>query len=760
NVSYDETTKKAILAFTVTKQEDYNKDWYISTGESKADVVLYNVDTPPEVATVSGTVLNNDLNLNWSGSDLNELDQLSFYLTPSNDPDKTQDAVLLKALTEPSEITAGNATVALPANLPSGDYYIRTVYSKTDEINGTRYSDTTIKHVNTYTPASCTVSMAPSGNLEYTVTVPETNDAKTTGYQATVYHEDGSPTEIVGLTHEKTANADTVFQIGGSYESKDENGNPVMHGLTAGTVYKVGVKPYQTVDSDSSGAPDSVVYGAEQFTQAIALPPCTTPTVEFKADKIPEQISHQVMRDTDNDPITDAVSVTTQRDTYTSQDITFTATLSEAATGTWKLDDASELTGLSEDAKDIAYNPMGTFTNTETVSIPLKNIPDGRHTLTLVGKDSQGDTFQAATYFDVDTAPPRLMLTEPVNGGMFTKDGKVTIAGVTDADTRFTITSDGTIIGSALQTVTQLGGAAITPEGVFSFTVAIPDYNSAASRQLVIKAADAAGNSITKQVQVTHGGLADLNAVQVLVDKQILDNGNVPLLPVGETKKQLSLAGVRTDGTKFALAPEQVSWTCQAVQGNVQVSSDGVLTADPHAQAMVTGRFEVATGAYRTASLTVGASTGNATLAISSTLGGKVTGGGEYKPGDTVTLNAVPDSGYVFSHWTVVGATAGNLNATPLTFTMPDGNVTVTATFALPGSGGSGGGMVGDSSRIVKAGTIGVLDIPFGSDPNTIVPYYVDQNGNRVLVPISAVFDGKLFFLAPVDAQYAYTVNP
>ena len=60
------------------------------------------------------------------------------------------------------------------------------------------------------------------------------------------------------------------------------------------------------------------------------------------------------------------------------------------------------------------------------------------------------------------------------------------------------------------------------------------------------------------------------------------------------------------------------------------------------------GRFNVTSVAPMTASATFGApesASGNVVV-VGSTVGGTVTGGGEYAPGDTVVLTAQAESGY------------------------------------------------------------------------------------------------------------------
>ncbi len=81
-------------------------------------------------------------------------------------------------------------------------------------------------------------------------------------------------------------------------------------------------------------------------------------------------------------------------------------------------------------------------------------------------------------------------------------------------------------------------------------------------------------------------------------------------------------------------------------------------------------------------------------------------GSGSYTPGTVVTISAfAAGDGRVFDRWTTASTGVGFLDATSptTTFTMPAGNVTVTATYktalsASTGTGSSGGGTSGSSS--------------------------------------------------------------
>ena len=71
----------------------------------------------------------------------------------------------------------------------------------------------------------------------------------------------------------------------------------------------------------------------------------------------------------------------------------------------------------------------------------------------------------------------------------------------------------------------------------------------------------------------------------------------------------------------------------------------------------------------------------NFVLNLSASAGGSISGGGTFESGTSVTLNATPDAGYSFDHW------SGDANGTdnPLTITI-DSNLTIIANFRLSDS--------------------------------------------------------------------------
>ena len=728
NLSYDETTKKATYAFTATKAEQYGKPWYMSTPEG-SDVILYNVSEVPKVETVSGTVDNSagTLTVKWNGSELSELDQISFYLCSSNDPENTDPGYRIGAVD--SDLGSQSATLAIPADVPTGDYFVRAVYSKSDEVNGVAFNQNKVNWTNSNTPGAASFTAKAAGNLQYELTID--SDANTDGYLVTIYNADGTATDFQQVSYDAATGGSTVINVGGRYTAMDADGNTQEFGLTGGKTYTIGVTPYKRVATSNNGvAGKTAVYGAEKKSDPITLPEMVTPTVTFSADKAAQSRTETQQDKAEN-------TYTAKKSVYTSDNLTITAKVSEAVTGTWRLDSAKSSTP---------------FNGTASISIPLTELTEGEHTVTLQGAAADGDSFAATYTFTVDTLPPQLLLSSPVNGSFFGKNGTLTVTGATDADARFTVVSNGTPI----YTGKILESSEFNPaDGTFSFSVALPDPNSASQHDLTITVADDVGNATAPQsVTVSHGGLADLASLEVMVNGQTYSSGNLPVPAAGLKNVPLTLVGVTSNGTKFSLTGYNVNWELTTVEGTASLS-DGTLTAAVGSQGILTGKLAVANGAYRTASLCFGA-LANHIVAVSSTIGGSVTGGGEYNGGETVTLTAVPDSGYRFAGWTVTGASVADLTAATITFTMPRvGNVTALAQFT-PIAGSS----VSSESVSAKAGEIVRVKLPAGKGETEYLPCYTDNSGKLAIVPISAVIDGYVTFLAPKSGTYHFTSNP
>ena len=299
----------------------------------------------------------------------------------------------------------------------------------------------------------------------------------------------------------------------------------------------------------------------------------------------------------------------------------------------------------------------------------------------MVGSAADGDSFAYSYHFTVDTTAPRLILSSPLSGSPFNADGTVTVSGVTDADAAIYLSIDGGL-------PTEL---AVTPDasGVFTQNVDIPYANNAATHSLAIYAVDPNGNRTeTREISVSHPGLGDLSDIEIMVDGAVPTDGIVQTLADAEDLA-LTLVGVTSSGTRFAMDPTLVVWRSQAAEGSITVDDEGKLSYSAFTKGFVEAMLEVSTGAYITASVVLSTETPSSMVAVSMTLGGRVTGGGSYDQGDSVILMATAEEGYRFDHWEVTGVDGlDGETAETIRFTMPDEAVTVVAHFVpliLPG---------------------------------------------------------------------------
>ncbi len=124
--------------------------------------------------------------------------------------------------------------------------------------------------------------------------------------------------------------------------------------------------------------------------------------------------------------------------------------------------------------------------------------------------------------------------------------------------------------------------------------------------------------------------------------------------------------------------------------------------------------------------------------------GGTVTGGGEYVPGNSVTVSAEAKSGYRFINWTdSIGKPVSSAN--PYTFTMPDADVELTGNFEKRGSSGSSSSHVIVPQEQVPLGkaeieivlTIGSdLALVNGKEVTLDAAPYIKPQADRTMLPV------------------------
>jgi len=749
NVSFDGT--KGTLSITMTDDDCYMKDWNIET-PNVSDVILYNVEAVPEITGVRGSANDPTIDISWEGTELGELDNVKFYLV--TDKDNAEDGGYpIDVLDTSADIVKGNASFPIPADIPEGYYYIRAVYAKDDVVNGTVNSDNAvfIRNDNMPDPVSG-FQVREAGDLKVDITIDNpTADAYVVNfYQYDNESQSWIPSDVSGYIVEKSSLVNNSFTVGGSYNYSELTQNasafnvqsaPVKKGLSAGTAYRVGITAINYIDGDSDGEVDTSVSSQESFysnngtvadinsAASVILSEPNPPVVTITANKTHVKVPRTIGGETDS------------IDTYASSEITFTVTADKNMTGTWTLDG------------DEGYS--GPVTGT-LVSLPFTNLTEGDHTLTVKGTGPNGDGIRYDYAFTVDTLAPTLILSSPTNGSFFEENGELTVTGITDADTRFTVLCDG-LTACTNKTVRELGGS-IGNDGVFSFKVLLPNAHNASSHEIIITASDAVGNSTQTTAEVVHGGLSNIQSLEIYADGVKWSNKNIVTNSVATRSYQLSLAATTKSGVSFFLTDVKlVSWTCNTVEGTAAIDDDGTLTVGPDSIGFVTGALRVADTGSVTASITFGAERYSPSYSVvtSATIGGTVTGGGTYNPGDTVTLTAIPNYGYYFTGWTFEGVSVNNTSASTVTFTMPDNNVVATATFApistSTSSGSSGSGA--SNSVHANAGSRMSMKVPVKSGTSYFVAYYL-VDGKKVYVPMSISKDGELKFMAPVSGQY------
>lgn len=136
----------------------------------------------------------------------------------------------------------------------------------------------------------------------------------------------------------------------------------------------------------------------------------------------------------------------------------------------------------------------------------------------------------------------------------------------------------------------------------------------------------------------------------------------------GTASASTSSAGYGDTVTLTATANTGYSFNKWTTTGGTLASATSASTTltMPDANVTVTASF---TKISRT--ITVNAGTGGTASANKATAG----------YGDSVTLTATPSSGYAFSKWTTTGGTLADATSATTTLTMPNANVTVTASF-------------------------------------------------------------------------------
>lgn len=786
NLVVDDDTDSTTVSFTIT---DYVAgDWDIVTSMG-ADLVLYTIAALPEVTSLTAVKngVTGNLDITWEGSGLDET-KLSFYVTPDVGDEAAGDAgdigVLIGSIggtdsdgtsKAPPEALGQTASFAFPANLPTGEYYVRMIASKENEINQSIIATSgdsafSFSHVNENQPdAPGGITLQNRGNnmLELKVDIPPA--ASFDGYSVSVYENTAEgfvPTDFMDIIFEKDEEGNIPeMLVGGRYSAYSEEGGIATErtfGLEGGRQYVARVAAYKTIDGGTpeDDSDDVWVTGTEAESNMVVLRAATPPVITFTAEPGSfKTISRTVAAD-------DETVVTYPVETFTTNNVSFTLESDVPVTGYWSIDGT-----LSQDLLDPESTGLNEVSNVRTVNIS-RTLCDGDHTISFAGVDAKGDSFIFTKIISVDTMAPRLMLTSPTNGSFFSEDGTLMIEGVGDQDALYTITVDGEV-DTKRKTLTEMG-VSMDPYGVFSYAIIVDP--SVSSHTIRITAEDQAGNSVTASATVNNIGLARLRDIEVLKDGEVYSNRNIFVSGTGDTSADLKLLATTDSGNSFIINDNNfVMWNTVVRKGNASIQRDGRLTVSAGSVGFAEGSLLVSEGAGMTGAVTFGSEQFSGEqyyLVLSASNGGTVTGEeGAYLSGAVIPLTAIPERGYRFSGWiSSNGGSFSNASAAVTTFTMPDNDTVVTARFTLitDEQQDDEDSVHHDDDKPVplgkeyfaQQGELASIHLPtsFTGSANTLVPYYI-SDGREIIIPVSSVVDGKLVFTAPATAVYYVKQN-
>ncbi len=656
SASYDEANKKAIM--TVTFQPDEAGPYAITTPKA-ADLTLYRVGALPKLTDV--TVAGDNSKVTVSGTGLDQYSTIYVTAVDAANPDNTR---LLNRVEGTFVGSSVDVLLNIPADLPSGSYTIRAAaYDADRTVTGLAETETPWTYANPNQPNAPTVTgTKPAGDCKVSFTT--TGDASIAGYRVNFYDADGSI--VPGVSGVELARSDNdAYTAGGRYTNyfeKFQAENPAADGSVSETM---GLQPNMTYTMGVSAYTETAdgvrIYSEEAKTQ-VTVPEPTPPKITWSATE-------------------KAVTVTQTRgdetfptDAYTINAFTATLTADQAVTGAWTLDGGAETT----------------VSSSKNVDIPLQNLSEGSHTLQFWGTNAGGDAFRFTKTFLVDTVPPLLQLSGPVDGSFFGSTA-VTLSGMAEGTTLTLAVDDG-----ATQEIDVVGG-------IFSVPLTL-DADSA-RHVLTLTATDEAGNQTVRTRTLVNDRLGQMTGLALY-----RDGVDITGKTVAHGGTTLELRAVLEDGSTLVLNdPAMVEWSLQTVAGSPTLE-DGVLTFQKGDIAMIQASFQVLDAEVRTAyavldstkeetdpagpgsdspGTSVVPSSGSGYYAVISpqVSHGTVTASPtRARSGQTVQLTVTPEQGYVLAALTVEDSRGRQLTLTDLgggkfSFQMPARAVTLKAVF-------------------------------------------------------------------------------
>lgn len=753
NLSYDEDTKKATLAVSVTESS-----LTALTVESDValDAVLYDVNPLPALddrssATLSGSTLS----VNLAGTSLDSFDYVNVALVKRSElalaslnADYVPEIVLVDRIDKDSgHMPTYNAT-ELPADLPSGDYVVRlmaqdeaqTVVSQID-LTGSE-----IDFTNPNTPAA-PVSIGDVASLgDWLVSVPidagGTDDFD--GYELTVTDADGATvsglTDMLFYKNGETA----VYSEGGSLtvpEGMTDAGRLVIGGHFAAPVSQTDEDGKVTTSNEDTltqteiigfadagsytvsvrkwKAVDGVLIYSDALTKAFTVSAPAPADVSITGVPIKARAVERGAgcEETFNVPF------------YTGDVLELTLSADKSVTGTWVLDELTDTDGFHGEIADATE---------ATIDLRALELAEGVHNIAFLGKTADGDTSSASYSFGVDNTAPELLISAPENGGVFDGvTGVVSFTGMTDPGAFLSLydaTTRENLEPEAFSINKDTGG----------FVLTVKLDGGVSSHLVKLTAADDLGNSSERNFTLSSSLLPKVTSLHLYEGDR-----DVTELPLDDGEHILRLVGKTSDGETVELNdPSLIEWEARTLEGpalNAAPSKDGtrfIVDAEPDTVGVITGKLLVSDdGAYPvscmvgstlsvgTKELTLGVGE-EAILSVSSQSGAALT----YASADETVATVSVDADGVA---TVTGVKAGVTTVTVTSSTGDTATVTVTVAEARFRVGSSGntthsltldGGKIGVNFYVDPLNTdVSRLSVGFAYDGKTVAPVALSE---------------------------------
>ena len=600
NLNWQEDSKKASLAVSFTKQEDFEKLWTI-TMPKESTALLYDIEPLPALSddTEINVSAAGEVTVKLNGTDLEKFNSLSFIGVKNNskgfsaivqnvlkqnrrafDTESGQEAQLVYRT---ENLADKEISFTLPDTFESGDYKLRLM---AEDESGNYYSEIEkeFSYENKNQPTKPIIAgIKNAGDYKAAVMLEDSNE-EFDGYLFTAYDKEGNP--VAGLNQllyyrdgtsvkyeedgriAEYLEAETAkeFIIGGHYEYQPEQaeGEDLKPAVTAGFSagkYTIEVKRWKRILNGEK------ILTSESTMGNVSIAEPKPAVIKIAADKEGKKITEIINNEA------------CERLVYKTSELTFTLSADQKVTGKWSLDniESGEITDW-----------------TQEINLSFNSLKDGVHTLEFIGKNENGDAVAATYVFGIDTIGPRFLLSSPISGSFFSNsDGTLVIAGITDKDvvlSVYDLTKDDEVVSRQKLIVSEEDG---------SFVTEIKLDKTIAKHKLRIFVEDSVGNISEKEVQVISDALGSIQSLELFSQEKKITNQKIPS---GSTS-ELSVRAVLSDGSVTELNdPTLIEWKQISAEGEAVLSeTDGraMLFVPEGAEGVVTARFLVNdAGAY------------------------------------------------------------------------------------------------------------------------------------------------------------------